>query len=194
MINSGNAAKQALWLCLVLLALCSSGWYFANSPPVIKLDNQTLSATPDTIIHHLTVKQFDSKGQLSHYLKTPLLRHIPLDNVHQLTTPNIMISRKAQSPWKIDAKFATAIHGGKQIKFTDHVIIHQQPDGAGKEATLETDELIYFPKTQLATTTKHVTIIQAGNRVESVGMNAYLAENRVQLLSNARGYYAPAHG
>lgn len=189
-----NAAKQAAWLFIALLMLAISGWYFASSSTVFKLDNQTLSTSPDTIIKHLTVQQFDANGQLSHYLKTPLLRHIPLENTHQLKTPHILIAQPNQPAWEIHAKSATAIHGGEQITFNNNVIVHQKQDKNRETSTFKTELLTYFPKKQLATTPKEMTFEQAGNVVHSTGMNAYLAQNRIQLLNNARGTYAPNHG
>ena len=189
-----NAAKQAAWLFITLLALAVSGWYFASSSIVIKLDDQTLSNTPDTLISHLTVQQFDANGQLSHYLQTPLLRHIPLNNTHQLTTPHIIIAQPNQPAWEIHAQNAIALHGGEQITFNHDVIIHQKQDVHRQESTFTTEELIYFPKDKLATSTKDITFVQAQNVVKSTGMKAWLAENRIQLLSNARGTYVPTHG
>ncbi len=189
-----NAAKQAAWLCVALLALAFSGWYFASSSLVIKLDDQTLSTTPDTIISQLTVQQFDANGQLSHYLQTPLLRHIPLDNTHLLTEPRIIIAQPNQPAWEINAKNATALKGGEQITFHHDVIIHQKQDEHRAESTFTTEELTYFPKKQLATTPKDITFVQDGNVVQSTGMKAHLAQNRIQLLSNARGTYVPKHG
>lgn len=189
-----NATKQAEWLFLALLALAGSGWYFASSSRVIKLDDQTLSTTPDTIISELTVQQFDAQGQLSQYLQTPLMRHIPQDNTHQLETPHIIITQPNQPAWDIHAQKATALHGGQQITFNHEVIIHQKKNKNREETTLTTEELTYFPKNQLATTTQEITILQAKNTVRSTGMNAWLADNRVQLLNNARGTYAPNHG
>ena len=189
-----NAARQAAWLFIALLALAGSGWYFASSKLVIKLDDQTLSTTPDTIISQLTVQQFDVKGQLSQYLQTPLMSHTPLDNTHQLETPHIIIAQLNQPSWEIHALEATALHGGKQITFKNNVMIRQKKDEHREETTLTTEELTYFPKTQLATTQKEITLVQAQNTVQSTGMKAYLAENRVQLLNNARGTYAPNHG
>ncbi len=189
-----NAAKQAAWLFIALLALAVSGWYFASATAVIKLDNQTLSTSPDTIIKHLTVQQFNANGTLRHSLKTPLLRHIPFDNTHQLTTPYIIIFQPNQPAWEINAKTATALHGGEQITFNNHVVVHQKQDANRQASTFKTEELTYFPKQQLATTPKEITFEQAGNVVHSTGMKAYLAQNHIQLLNNASGTYAPNHG
>lgn len=191
---SMNAAKQAGWLFLILITLACSGWYFAStSSHTFKLDDKTLSSTPDTIISHLTVKQFDDNGHVSNYLQTPYMEHVPLNNTHQLVTPHIIVTQKNQTPWEIHAMEATALHGGQKITFNKHVIIHQKQNEQTQETTLKTEQITYFPKKQLATTPKDVTFVQAGNVVESTGMRAYLAENHVQLLNNARGTYAATH-
>ncbi len=189
-----NAAKQAAWLFIALLALAGSGWYFASSVPVIKLDDQTLSTTPDTIVNNLTVQQFDAKGQLSHYLQTPLMHHVPLDNTYHLTTPHIIIAKPSQANWDIQSHEATIIHGGEEITFYKNVIIHQKQDKQNPETTFKTEELTYSPKAQMATTPKEISFTQAGNIVQSIGMKANLADNHIQLLSNARGTYAPNRG
>lgn len=189
-----NALRQAGWLFIALVLLACSGWYFARSPVYIKLDNQALSTTADTSITHLTVQQFDENGQLSHYLKTPLMLHIPLNNTHFLTTPHIVITQKDQPAWEIHAHHATAIQGGQEITFQNDVIIHQKQDEHTQETTVTTEQMTYFPSTQFATTPKDVTFVQSGNQVQATGMNAYLAENRVQLLSHTRGTYASNHG
>ncbi len=189
-----NAAKQAVWLLIALITLAISGWYFASSPKQFKLDHQTLTTTPDTIISQLTVQQFDARGELSHYLRTPLLTHTPLNDVHQLSSPHILIARPNQPAWEIDAKDATALHNGEQITFHHDVIIHQQEAADRQATTLTTEELTYLPKQQLAITHKEITMVQAKNTVQSTGMKAWLAENRVQLLNHARGTYVPTHG
>lgn len=189
-----NATRQAMWMFLALISLASSAWYFASPTPIIRLDDQSLSMTTDTIIHHLTVQQFDTDGRRIHYLQTPLMRHIPSNNTHQLKTPHIIVIQQNQPAWDIQAKNATALYGGKQITFNDNVVVYQKKEGDNQETTLKTEEITYFPNDKLATTHKDITFIQAGNLVQSTGMTAYLAENRVKLLNNARGTYESNHG
>jgi lipopolysaccharide export system protein LptC len=190
-----NALKQSTYSFLILITLACSGWYFAsNKTTTMKLDDHTLSTTPDTIITKLTLLQFDTNGRVSHYLQTPLMHHIPLNNTHYLTTPHIKVSQDKQTPWEIHAKEATAIQGGQQITFNKKVIIHQERNQRDQETIVTTEEMTYFPQKHLATTLKPVRFSQAGNVITSTGMNAYLAENRVQLLSNARAFYASNHG
>lgn len=188
------AAKQALWVFITLICLACSSWYFASSKPMIKLDKHTLSTTTDMTIHHLVVHQFNAKGQLANALKTPLMHHIALNDTHVLKTPHIIIAQENQPAWEIRADQATSQHGGQEITFNKHVIIHQGSDDRTQESTLKTESITYFPKDKLATTLFEVTYERPGNTVQSTGIKAYFAEKRVLLLSNARGTYVPNPG
>jgi lipopolysaccharide export system protein LptC len=188
-----NAGKQAIWLFLMLIGLACSGWYFASTPPKIKLTEQALSTSADMIIQNLKVRQFDAQGNLVNFLQTPYVEHTPLNNQHVLRTPRITVNQPDQSSWEIRSQTATALYGGKEITFLRDVVIHQKQNAHSPESTLTTQVITYFPQKKFATTNADVKFQQPGNEVQSKGMNAYLGEKRVQLLGQARGIYDPKH-
>ena len=189
-----NAGKQAGWLFVVLISLACMGWYFASSTPVVKLDDQTLATTTDTVITNLSVHQYDVDGKLINFLQTPLISHVPLNNTHWLKEPHIIVNQKDAPAWDIRSHEATSVQGFGQITFSNDVVIQQKNDDQTVGSTIKTEEITYFPKDKLATTEAEVTYEQPGNIVHSKGMKAYLAEKRVQLLSSARGSYVPKQG
>lgn len=188
------AAKQAGWLFIALISLACSGWYFASTTSLIKLDPITLSTTTDMRIYDLIVQQYDVDGHLLHALETPMMRHIPSNDTHWFRTPHITVAQKNAPPWEIHAEEASAIHGGQEITFNRHVVIHQNTAPHTEESTLTTDSLTYYPKEKLAMTLLDILYERPGNRIQSTGMKAYLDEKRVQLLSQARGSYVPNRG
>jgi lipopolysaccharide export system protein LptC len=188
-----NAGKQAVWLSIALMVLAYSGWYFASSAPVIKLDKKTLETTIDTTIQHLTIRQYDAQGELIQSIKTPWVNHIPLHDTHELKQPLIQVTENKTSPWEIHAEYATSVHGGQEITLKKQVIIHQEAGEKTAESTLKTESITYYPKEKIAVTKDHVTYEQAGNVMHSKGMKAYLDQKRV-LLSQARGSYVPRQG
>lgn len=187
-----NAARQAVWLFFLLLALACSGFYFASSIPVKHLDDQLLAKSADTIISNFTLRRFDEKGRLIHYLQSPEVQHIPENNSHFISTPYLLLTQADQSIWEIRAQQAKAIKGGQEIKFIHDVIIKQNQEGQGG-GSLKTEELTYFPQTKLARTDLPVLYEQPGGIIRSQGMIAYLEEKRVQLLSRARATFEPKH-
>lgn len=189
-----NTGRQAMWLFITIITLACSGWYFASTKSQVKLDKQTLSTTPDAIIKDLTVKKFNANGQLVNYLTSPLMQHTPTNNTHTLQTPVVMVIQDNQPPWEIRSQEAISLYGGEEITFSKKVIIHQQPSDKTAESTLKTETITYFANEKIAKTTADVQFEQPGSIILSKGMNAYLAEKRVQLLHRARGTYEPKHG
>jgi lipopolysaccharide export system protein LptC len=189
-----NALKQAMWLFFTFIILAVSGWYYVNLETPIKLDNETLSTTIDTTVSTLTIRQFNTEGLLTNLLTAPLMEHIPKDDIHLFQTPHITIAQIDQPSWEIRSIKATSFNGGKQIVFSQKVIVHQNAGNKTQESTLKTEEVTYYPKEKKATTDLFVTFEQPGNTIQSTGMNAYLDEKRVELLHQARGSYAPNKG
>ena len=187
-----NIVKQTIWLFFAAFLLIGSGWYYKQLKPSIRLDNETLSTTIDSTVSKLTVRQFNEKGELVNLLTTPLMEHIPKDNVHLLQTPHIIIKEPDQPAWEINSLTAKSYEGGERITFINKVVVHQNADKKTQESTFKTEKVTYFPKEKRATTDLFVTFEQPGNIVESTGMNAYLEEKRVELLHGAKGSYAPS--
>lgn len=188
-----NAAKQAAWLFCTMIALACSGWYFASSPAVMKLDEKTLLGMPDSIVTGLTVRQFSPEGTLANFLETPEMESIPQKNTHLLKSPHIILNQKDQQGWDIRSEKAESINRGQQITFINQVVIHQNKGLHNQESTFRTEELTYFPKKKFATTALAIIFEQPGSIVHSTGMNAYLEDKRVELLSKTRATYEPSH-
>ena len=182
--------KQGFWLVGSAIALGLLTMSFFKNQPTIQLDMNALSSSVDAVIINLSVYQFDETGKLAHYLFTPELQHIPLNNTHNLTAPHIKISQANQPDWQIHAKLAHATQGGKAITFTGNVIIEQDEKGN----RLNTEELTYYPEQKLALSPAMVQFKQPGSTVQSQGMRAYLDKKNIQLLSRPYATFNPKHG
>lgn len=189
-----NLAKRFSWLIMLLIALASTGWFFAGGKPVIRLDDKALATMPDAIADQLVVRQYNEQGQLINLLEAPRLKHRQKDDAHWLEQPRIVVSETDQPQWEIQAQLAHAIHGGEKIILSKEVVVHQQAGLKTPASTFKTDKIIYFPKTKKAMTDLPVVFEQPGTVVHSTGMVADLAEKRVKLLHKARGSYVPNQG
>lgn len=188
-----NAAKQAIWLFFLMIALGCTGWYFAISTNKVKLDDETLANTADSIVLGLTVRQFTATGSLANFLESTEMQHIPDKDMNLFTSPHIIVAQGEQAAWDIRSRKAHSINKGEQITFIQDVVIHQDANGKSQASTLKTEELVYFPKQKFATTALAVIFEQPGSTIHSVGMNAYLEDKHVELLGKARAIYKPNH-
>ena len=129
-----------------------------------------------------------------HSLTTPLMQHIPQGNINWFLNPHIVITQQGESSWEIRSQEAKSLNNGERILFLKQVVVHQKHYGNNQESTLKTEKITYFPQEKRASTDQLVTYTQPGNWIQSMGMNAYLEEKKVELLHQARGSYAPAKG
>ncbi|MBA2711343.1 MAG: LPS export ABC transporter periplasmic protein LptC [Tatlockia sp.] len=187
-----NATRQAGWLFCSLFALACSGMYFASSKPVKRLDDTTLSKTADIVVSNLNIRRFDLAGNLINYIETPMMQHIPENNIHLLTSPKLTLAEADKPSWQISAKMAKGINNGERITFIQDVIVHQGKGKKVEESTIKTEVLDYFTKSKIASTEAPVSIEQPGSIVHSKGMKAYLDEKRV-FLSKAQATFDPKH-
>lgn len=186
--------KITYFMLFLLSSMIGVRLYYSNVAPKFKIDANTLLTTTDTVITHLNVRQYSALGQLANTVQTPLMRHIPKNNTHWLKTPRITIAQPNQPNWEINAEFATALYGGREITFNKQVRIHQNKGLHNEESTFTTELITYYPKTKLALTSKEILFEQPGNRVQSKGMRANLEKKHIQLLGQTRGMYDPSHG
>lgn len=188
-----NAAKQATWLFCLMITLACSGWYFAISTTKVKLDDETLANTADSIVLGLTIRQFSTNGLLANFLESREMQHIPDKDINLFTSPHIIVSQENQAAWDIRSDKAQSINKGEKITFIKDVVIHQDKSEKAQESTFKTEELVYFPKQKFASTALAVVFEQPGSTIHSTGMNAYLEDKHVELLGKTRAIYKPNH-
>ena len=189
-----NATKQFIWLFFTLILLAFLGLYYSHSTSMIRLDHETLANSISITISHVKVRQFNQQGTLTNLLTTPLMQHIQNGGIDLLQNPHVIVNQEEQPPWDIKARSAKSLENGKRITFMGDVVVHQKKGDKIPESTLKTEEITYFPQEKKASTNMLVTYEQPGNIIQSMGMNAYLDEKRVELLHHARGSYVPTHG
>lgn len=189
-----NSLKQALSFLCILILLAGSSWYFGSTPLLEKLDEGTLSRTADMFVHNISIHQFDAEGMLMHQLDSPYMKHYPRDDSYIFQKPFIIVNQKDQPAWNIRSEKAQSLHAAESILFSQNVVVHQDSDKNTQESTLTTEKIVYYPGEKKASSDVLVTFEQPGNRVQSTGMTAWLAEKRVQLLHQARGKYVPKVG
>jgi lipopolysaccharide export system protein LptC len=144
----------------------------------------------DAFLSALTVKEFSQDGSLLHHLEASMMQHIPEKNTYVFKNPHLIITEANQAPWEIRAHKARS-EADKSITLTQQVVIQQKAYQQKQAITVTTEAITYFPQSKLARTAEPVTIKQANNQIKAIGMDAYLADNKIALLGDVRGRYEP---
>lgn len=164
------------------------------SNEILNLDKEALKKTVDMTIKDISIKEFNKNGELTNFIESQEINHIPQNDTHILTGPHIIVQEGNQEPWDINAKTARAIHGGEKVTFSNDVkIVQKKPANVG-DIKLYTDKITYFPNKKYAITKNDVKLQQNNSIVEATGLKAFLTESRIQFLKNARGRYEQTNG
>lgn len=146
---------------------------------------------PDQQFHNLLVKEFDASGQLVHTLVSPYVMHLPETNQYHVSTPNIHLQNVNQSTWDITAKTATVEQNAHYLILKDDVLMQSAATSTHPASIIKTEFIQYSPKKKWVTTPQKIIWQQAQNQIESIGMNGFLEEGRIELLSHAKAIYDP---
>lgn len=175
-------------LLLILAIVSFYAWYQFK----ITANTNPAAIAIDAFAIDIEATQFNVLGQKRGEIQTPKLVHFTDGDSSLLTTPHVILySQNNKAPWVISSRTGKTFDGTKKIDLIDNVVIHQPQGSQNTDTTITTSLLHIFPKAQLANTDQLVTLIQPGIKITSMGMNAYLDQKRVTLLSQARGLYDP---
>lgn len=188
-----NAQNPSLPVTLSFFVLCILGIYHLMNQmmhPYHSLE-ETLRAVPDIFATHVTAFYLNREGKLQTKFESPKMFHYANNNQTEFENPHFLIYNKANdSPWHVFALHGLATAGIESIQLWDHVLVHQDKNKLHHELNLSTSAMTLHPKAQTADTQKPVDLTQPGYHVSAVGVHLSLKEEKVDLMSNAKGEFA----
>lgn len=175
---------------VLLLGVALAGWALWSS----RIDHAPVTAASGRsqyVLHDFELVVLDEAGKESFTLNAPLLQETPGAKTMELTTPVFLLPDKKQpdQPWRVQAKTGWVNERQDEIRLRGDVIASNSQD-AKTPVTMKTEQLNVFPDNRLATSDAQVEVIQPGITMRGRGMQADLAGERVQLLSEVKTRYA----
>ena len=146
---------------------------------------------PDAFIDAFDLSGLDARGQLQHRLWAERMQHYPDDNSTVLDAPYLELYRPDEPPWKISADNGHISANGAEVVLQGNVSLLRAAGPGTRAAEIHTGSLHAFPQREYAETDVAITYRSGGLEVNSVGMRAYLAEGRVELVSRVRATHQP---
>lgn len=142
--------------------------------------------------------EYDTEGKLRYKLETPAARYYQSDPTQPgpqdytfIEQPRIIFYAADNTvPWHMSAAEGLTDANGRDVRLKTDVIAEQQSTAQGL-IQVTTSELRINILEQYAETDKAVKMRAQQNQIETVGMRAFLNEDRIELLSEVRGVYAP---
>jgi lipopolysaccharide export system protein LptC len=186
------------WLAIIaLLVLAFILW--EKSPSVLTTPPQTEAGEfPYAFMTDIETLEYDNEGKLRYRMITLAAKHYQTDlnkagpkDYTLIEEPQLAFySENDSAPWHLSAMEGRSDNNGERITLRTNVLAEQQSTSQGLiQAT--TSKLSIKIAEQYAETDKAVKMRAQQGEIETVGMQAFLNEDRIELLSQVRGTYAP---
>jgi lipopolysaccharide export system protein LptC len=181
------------WMPIVLSLLAAFSWWLREA--VDTSSTVTPARHPhlaDYVTYGLTLIAMNPAGKPDYRLQAASMRHYLDDGSSELDLPRLTSFRQGNPPWRVSAEKGWSSANGDELRLLGRVTLDRSAGPQSEEIRIITSDVTLRPKEDYAETQKQVTATMGQHELESLGMRLFLAEDRLQLLSNVRGVYAPA--
>jgi len=187
----------APWILAFILVICFFAFSLRQKTELVGYEYDS-SGFPQFYMKEVETREFDAQGKLHYQLSTPQVTHYqvhpdgPTDGDYTLIEQPDMgfYDAEGAAPWLVNAKTGRSETNGQLIRLLDNVLIQQQTPNQGL-IQITTTELRVRPSEQFAETDKAVKMRSAKGQIDAIGMDADLAQSRLQLKSQVKAVYDP---
>lgn len=144
---------------------------------------------PDYTMENFVITAMNGMGQPAHKLRAPRMVHYADDGSTEFTRPDITLYQEGAAPWEVHAERGWMSKDHKHILLQDEVLIENPAAPASQVWHLKTRDLTLLPDEEYAETAQPVTITGRTSETRGVGMQVFIKEGRLKLLSKVRGRY-----
>lgn len=185
------------WLVAFALVICFFAFSLRQKVDPVGYEYD-LGGFPQIYMKDVETREFDSQGKLHYHLKTPQVAHYQVNpegpsggDYTLIERPNMAFhGAESAAPWLVSADTGRSEANGQLLRLLDNVLIQQQTPTQGL-IQITTSELRVRASEQFAETDKAVKMRSAKGQIDAVGMDADLAQSRLQLKSQVKAVYDP---
>ncbi len=178
-----NSRQTALFI-LLLVVIISSGWFLDGRYGGL-LDVSVSRSGPDSFVTGMRLEVMDTSGQMRYRVTADTMTHYPDSEELELQRPFIDLQQQNGNSWRISAETGKTNDTGDLIRLLGNVDIRRS--GVSGPLQVRTRDVLVKPEQGYATTDSATTITAPGHRVDSVGLEADLDSNTLELRSRVRG-------
>ncbi|MBU0498569.1 MAG: LPS export ABC transporter periplasmic protein LptC [Gammaproteobacteria bacterium] len=186
--------ENLLWTCL-FIGLALFTWWL-NSEDQAKQPARVAKEGhfPDHYAENLVATEMSELGFPARSLTAQRMVHYADDSSSEFVRPRMTVFEGEKPPWVIRSSNGWMSGNGVDLLLQGEVDIDREAGEGVRPAHLTTRDLRVNTETEFAQTERPVFVISLNDKVESVGMQAWLkAPMRVQLQSKVKGRYEVEH-
>jgi len=150
-----------------------------------------LAHYPDFYLENFTTLTMNQDGTPKNRLIARYMAHYPDDDTTELDKPQYEIFRQDQQPIIVNADKGWVTSNNNVILLKGNVYLHQYDEFGELKLEVITEDARILVDQSYAETDKAATLIGRRSVVNSIGMRAYLQEERMEFLSNVHTTITP---
>jgi len=191
--------QQRILMLIILLGLAFASLLFERSdllsPELItrfgKSEQDKKNTKPEFRVKNFTNKRFDKTGNLETIVEAEKFTSFEAEQETQIFEPTIyMFSGDQPAEWEIESRTAKSTYPNTEIFLETDVVMKKLPASEGElTATIFSDEMWVNNEEKIAKTSSAVKIISEANIIEGEGLEAFLNEEKLNILANIRSKY-----
>ncbi len=181
------------WKLISVLILVAAFSYWAleklTEDSAAKLNK--LAHYPDYYMENFTTLTMNQDGTPKNRLNAVYMAHYPDDNTSELHKPELEIFRIDRPPIMVTADNGWVTSNNDVILLSGNVYLHQNDEFGNLKVELIAEDARVLVDQKYAETDKAATLITKRSVTNSIGMRAYLQEQRMEFLSNVQTTIEP---
>ncbi|SCZ50608.1 LPS export ABC transporter periplasmic protein LptC [Thiohalomonas denitrificans] len=183
--------RVLLLIVSALGALLLSNWLSRQAEDERERREQVHRQVPDYFLSDFTATTMGPTGQPEYRLSAVRMDHFPDTDTAELVQPRVVLYGEGEANWHARSDRGQVGPGSEVVYLSGNVEIHQPGGDGGPPRMLLTDHLRMYPQRDYAETDAAVTITGPQTQINGVGMRAYFAQQRLELLSEVTGTHGP---
>lgn len=144
---------------------------------------------PEYIVENFSSEVFKADGSRDYLLRASQLHHYTDDNITRVEAPRLMLFRGEPPPWEVEADQGVLREAQAQVDLVGAVVMHRPALGDRQPVRVTTQDLTVYTERDYAETAAAVHVVRGRDTIDAIGMRAWLAEHRVELLEKVVGRY-----
>lgn len=184
-------STRSILVLIVLTVGAVASWYLVNSGRSDVSDEPPLE--PVQRGYYLQSARILGTGADGGLLYEIFAKHAEQQNDDRIEFTDVVInySPSSEVPWIVNADNATIHPDGLRVMLRGHVSAISSEGFSGNDTEIRTQFLQLDPEKFVAETNERVQLRIGARSLTATGMMASLKENRLELLSNVSGKFAP---
>ncbi|MFT5395704.1 MAG: lipopolysaccharide export system protein LptC [Gammaproteobacteria bacterium] len=150
-----------------------------------------LAHYPDYYMENFTTLTMNQDGTPKNRLNAVYMAHYPDDNTSELHKPELEIFRIDRPPIIVTADNGWVTSDNDVILLSGNVYLHQNDEFGDLKVELIAEDARVLVDQKYAETDNAATLITKRSVTNSIGMRAYLQEQRMEFLSNVQTTIEP---